>query len=673
MTAPIRTNCPRDCYDGCGIVITPGDADQIRVLGDPDHPISQGRLCGKCALAYNGVWQDATARLTTPLKRSGAKGSGEFVPITWEQALSEIADRFNGIIANHSARAILSMQYTGTLSLLAHHFPTRLVNKLGLAEVDYGTICNSAGCLAWELLFGTAYQGFDPRTLKDSQCLFLWGVNPAHSAPHMFDNWIQPASAKVVVIDPIRTATADAADLHLKLKPGTDAALAFALLHAIRELGGFDGDFIASHTVGADELATHIDACTPLWAEGVTGVRADDIRLAAQMYLAGPAMLWVGQGLQRQPGGGNVMRAAGLLPALTGNVGKPGSGFCYLNATAMLAGADMAYLTGSGLASTQREKVGALDLADRLWNPDEFKAFIVWNTNPLASCSNQQRLREACTREDLFTVVIDCFPTDTARYADIVLPAASFLEFDDITYSYFNLLIGAQAKVREPIGEALPNQQIFRRLAGAMGLTDAALLEPDTQIIATLLTQMKIDLDFNELKARGHVRMNGDDPIVFFADRRFPTSSGKIEIASAKATQLGLPRIPEPRVDPLPAPGTVRLLSPASKWRLNDIHGNEPKIDQRVGPAELLICKEDAARYGIEDGGRVRVRSAIATLTLTARLSDAVQPGMVVSYKGRWPQREPEERNLNALYAGIRADMAESSAVHALTVRLTPA
>ena len=672
MPRTIKTNCPRDCYDGCGIVVELEDGKRPRVSGDPDHPVSRGALCGKCGVAYNGVFQDESVRLKTPLRRTGPKGSGEFEPTSWDEALSEIAARFRETIDKAGADSILTHCYSGTLSLLAYTFPNRWVNHIGASAVNYGTICNAAGYAAWNLLFGAFYKGFDPRTAKDSDCILVWGANPSHSAPHMHKHWLKESPAKIVVIDPVRTKTAAESDLHLQLRPGSDAALAFGLLHALRELDAFDHDFIEAHTSGFDEVAADIERCTPEWAAAETGVLAESIREAARLYAAGPALLWCGQSLQRQPLGGNIMRAAGLLPAVTGNVGKPGAGFYYLNDTPGLAGVDAGYLEGATLAKTEAKQVGALDLADRLSDPGEFAAFMVWNSNPLASCSDLQKLRAACSREDLFMVAIDLFETDTVRYADIVLPAASFLEFDDITFSYFNLVIGAQSKVRKPIGESLPNQEIFRRLARAMRLDEPQLFEPDESLIDAILRQSGAGYDFTELKRRGHFTLNGDEPVIFFEDFKFDTPSGKIEIASSAAADMSLPRAPTPAVDPLPGANRLRLLTPASEWRLNDSYANDPRLAKRAGPAELIINSGDAARLGVADGARVIVSNESGSLELSAQLSDMVNPGTVLSYKGRWPSREQSGENVNFLHEGRKNDMGESTSVHGVLVTVAP-
>ncbi len=673
MTTTIRTNCPRDCYDGCGILVEQRDDGRLRVLGDPEHPVSRGKLCSKCAVAYNGVWQDREARLTTPLRRTGARGDASaFTPISWDEALATVAGRMNAAIEAHGATSILHTHYSGTLSLIGFLFPNRLFNYLGASEVDPDSICNAAGHVAWSLQFGSSIMGFDPRTAQDAACILVWGANPSHSAPHAHEHWLRESPAQVVVIDPMRTETAEAAALHLQPRPGTDAALAFALLHCLRRDGHFDDAFIAAHTSGYEEIEADIERATPDWGEAQTGVPAGDIEQAAALYGAGPALLWAGQGLQRQTTGGNIMRAVGLLPALTGNVGKPGAGFCYLNVTPVFAGIDLDWLAGAPIAREGGKTVSHMELAARLEQSDEFKVFFAWNTNPLASAPEQARLRAALAREDLFTVACDVFMTDTAAYADIVLPAASFLEYDDVTFSYFHLHMGAQSKAAEPMGEALPNAEIFRRLAGAMGLDEPALFESDAELIGTMMRQMDPGFDFEALKQRGWFAIT-DEPASWWSDLTFDTPSGRIEIASAAAEDLGLPRTPQPWADAETPEGRLRLLTPASKWRLNDSYANDPHIDERSGPAALHLNPSDAVRLGLREGSAVAVSNEAGALTLTARLDDAVLPGTAVAYKGRWPRLEDGGANVNFVHTARMADMGESTSVHSTEVSVAPA
>jgi anaerobic selenocysteine-containing dehydrogenase len=671
MSTTIRTNCPRDCYDGCGIVVELRDNAQPRVLGDPTHPVSRGRLCIKCAIAYNGVWQDSSARLTHPMRRVGKKGRAEFERISWDEALHDIASKLHHIIDTQGPEAVLHTHYSGTLSLIAYLFPNRFFNYLGASEVDPDSICNAAGHVAWHLLYGNSVMGFDPRTIKDARCLLVWGANPSHSAPHAHEHWLTESSAKIVVIDPLKTDTAKAADLHLQLRPGSDAALAFGLLHVLQSMGVFDSEFIDSCTVGADEIMPTIKRCDPQWTSEQTGVPIESIIEAARLYAAGPAMLWCGQALQRQPAGGNIMRSVGLLPAMTGNVGKPGTGFCYLNYTPAFAGVDLDALAGAGLRVQAGKKISHMDLAPRLADSNEIKALFSWNTNPLASAPRQKELRAAFEREDLFTVVIDCFPTDTTAYADMVLPAASFLEFDDMTFSYFHLHMGAQAKVSEPMGECLPNQEIFRRLAKAMDYTQAELFEDDEALLNNMMSQMNPGFDFDGLKQRGHFYITAE-PMPMHAGRFFETPSGKIEIASDKAQAMGLPRIPQAAVDPRPRDGRLRLLSPASKWRLNDSYANDPHIIEQSGPATVHVSPNDAQTAKVKDGDKVRLRNETGAIELIARIDPSILDGTALSYKGRWPSVESNGCNLNFVHTARKADMGDSTSVHATEVILEP-
>ncbi|MFO1061568.1 MAG: molybdopterin-dependent oxidoreductase, partial [Dongiaceae bacterium] len=487
----LRTSCPRDCYDGCGIAVIKRGERIVKVLGDPQHPVSRGALCGKCAIAYNGAWRDPALRLSQPLRRRGAKGEASFEPVGWDEALGEIADRLHGLLADPGPAALWHAHYTGTCSLIAGSFPLRFFNRLGAGEVEPDSICNLAGQVALDYLYGTALEGFDPRSAAEASCLLLWGINPSASAPHAHKHWIRETPAKLVVVDPVATPTARAADLHLQPFPGTDAVLAFALLHVLEREGLTDRDFISRHVLGWAEIAADIAATTPERAAAVTGVPAAAIVAAARLYGGGPALLWLGQGLQRQPLGGNAMRACALLPAATGNLGRRGGGFCYLNGSGR-KGIDQDYLAAPRLRREPPRKLSHMDLADALGDPARMRALFCWNINIAASNPQQERLRRGLARDDLLLVVADLFMTDTARFADFVLPAASFLEFDDMTSPYFHLSVGAQVKATEPPGEALPNQEIFRRLARAMGHDEPELLESDAAMLDALARQAGI-------------------------------------------------------------------------------------------------------------------------------------------------------------------------------------
>jgi len=663
----VLTTCPRDCYDACGIAVVKRDGAIVSVRGDPAHEVSRGKLCAKCSIGYNGAWRDPAARIATPLRRAGRKGEGRFERVSWDEALAEIAARLRPLLDAGRAETILDAHYTGTFSAIAYHFPLRLCNRLGTTEVDPDSICNKAGHVALEYVYGTSLDGFDPRTGADAACIVVWGANPSASAPHAHSQWLPEAPGALVVVDPVRTPTAAAADLHLRPFPGSDAALAFALLHVLRRDGCFDRDFIAAHTVGFEELDSLLDACSPRWGEEATGVPAAAIEEAARLYGAGPSLLWLGQGFQRQRTGGNAVRACALLPALTGNLGKPGAGFLYLNGFAT-RGLDEDYLTAAHL-DRGRPSLSHMDLAAALEDPRRSQALLCWNINIAASNPQQARLRAALQREDLFTVVAELFRTDTADLADLVLPAASFLEFDDLVASYFRHTLSAQVKATEPPGEALPNQEIFRRLAGALGLDEPELHESDESILGTLLRQSGLGLTWDELAARGTVA-SFEGPRVQFADLRFPTPSGRIEVASDRAEADGRSRTPLPLAEPRPAAGMLRLLSPASSWYLNDSFANEVKVDRQAGAATVTLHPDDAAERGLADGDEAQLENDTGGLALRVAVSDLVPRGVALSPKGRWPKRERTGGNVNVLNPGEKADMGSSTSVHGVEVRV---
>jgi anaerobic selenocysteine-containing dehydrogenase len=668
----VLTTCPRDCYDSCGIAVIRRAGRLLHIRGNPTHPVSRGTLCGKCSTAYNREWLDPAVRLTSPLQRSGRKGEAQFSRVGWDDAVGEIASRLTQIVDRHGADRILNVHYTGTISLLAGSAPMRFFNRLGATEVAPDTICNMAGHVALRYVYGSSVDGFDPRTAKDAACIVVWGANPSASAPHAHDHWLPEAPGKVIVVDPIRTATAAAADIHLQPFPGSDAALAFALLHVIERDSLVANDFLDRHTLGWDELRPLLAPCTPEWGQQVTGVPADRIVEVARCYARGPSLLWLGQGLQRQATGGNVMRALAALPAVTGNLAKPGAGILYLNGNAAIRGIDESMVTGAHLGRSVPRALSHMDLPSVLEDRDRARALIVWNMNPAGSSPNQTQLRQALSRDDLFTVVIDLFATDTTAYADFVLPAASFLEFDDLVLSYFELTVSAQRKAMDPLGESLPNTEIFRRIARAMGYTEPEFEESDAQIISRVLQGGALGETFATLSAKGSV-WSPATPVVQFSDLKFATPSGRIELASGQAEADGYPRVPQPWADRRPDGGRLRLLSPAHTWLLNTSFGNVSRVTSRIGPAAIVLHPRDAQMRGLSAGDHVVAKNATGSLELTVAISDEVPQGVALSHKGRWLSVEPAGANVNILNPGIKSDMGDSTAVHSVEIELSPA
>ena len=667
QSTTLRTTCPRDCYDTCGIVVVPREGRTPIVRGDPEHPVSRGKLCAKCSTAYNGVFLDPGARVTTPLRRSGAKGTGSFRPVGWDEAMAEVASHLRPLAADGPATTVITAHYTGTFAMIGYHFPLRFLHRLGATEVDPDTICNKAGQVALDYLYGTSSDGFDPRSLPHAASVLVWGANPSASGPHQDEHWLGDAACPVIVVDPLRTPTAAHADLHLQPRPGTDAALAFGMIHVLARDGLADRDWLARYAVGSDELLAVAGGCDPAWTEAATGVRAELVEEAARTFGAGPSLLWIGQGLQRQPRGGNVVRAVASLPAVTGAIGRLGGGFLYLNGQET-RGIDGDYLAGTHLARDGAEApISHLDLLDRLEDPERARALICWNINIVGSNPQQARLRRALQREDLFTVVVDPFPTDTADYADVVLPAATFLEQDDIVASYFHHSVSPQVRLLDPPGEAMPNSEIFRRLAAAMGYEEPELYELDDDIIARMLADTGLVMDFAELARSGTVWPSPEVRLQF-PDLHFPTPSGHVELASERAAADGLPRLPEPWADPAPPAGTLRLLSPSSEWSLNTLYGNDPGNQRRAGTLTVTLHADDAAKRGLAAGDQAVVSNAEGQLEVGVVVDDAVPPGVALIPKGRWPKTEAGGANVNVLNPGDRSDMGDSSAVHGTLV-----
>ena len=670
----VLTTCPRDCYDACGIEVAVRDGVIHHVRGDPHHAVSRGRLCPKCTAAYNGVFLDPSARLLVPLLRDGPKGTGTYREASWDEALAVAARRLGEIADGPGAGAILNAHYTGTFAQLGYAFGLRFMRALGAREVDPDTICNKAGHLALQYMYGegASENGFDPRSAADAACILVWGANPSVSAPHQDEHWLAGAPGKLLVVDPVTTATARAADLHLQPFPGSDAALAFAFAHVIARDGLLDRELLSEHCVGWEELEPIVERCTPAWGEGVTGVPAAEIERAAAIYGRGPSLLWLGQGFQRQPRGGNAVRAVAQLAALSGNLGRPGAGLLYLNGTDS-RGLDFERVAGGGVRDRSPEPISHMELAAWLEDPARCSGLICWNINIAASNPEQTRLRSALAREDLFTVAIDIFATDTTDFADIVLPAATFLETDDLVASYFDLTLSAQVAAVPPMGQSLPNSEIFRRLAAAMKMDDPALYESDAEVIAALLAGSATELSFAQLAQRGTVQAFAE-PRIQFADLRFRTPSGHVELASAQAQADGHPRTAQPHADPRPPAGKLRLLTPASRWMLNHSFANEPRLAGRAGPGTVQLHPLDAQERGLQAGDRAILRSEVGELELEVALADGLPRGVAYSPKGRWPRLERQRANVNILNPGATSDMGAATAVHGVhvTVALAP-
>lgn len=667
----IKTTCPRDCYDACGITVVRENGEITKVMGDKDHHRTHGALCGKCSIAYNGIWLNKECRLKKPLKRINSKGlAPEFIETTWDEALNSIAKKLKSTIQSHGPKSIIHTHYTGTCSMIAGNVPNRFFNKIGATEIDPDTVCNKAGHEALRLTFGSSISGFDPRTASQTNCLIVWGANPSASAPHMHQYWLPEVKqhAKLIVIDPIKHNTAKLADLHLQLRPGTDAALAFGILNILIRDELINEKFIADNTLGWPDIQHEILESTPEKVSAITNVAIADIELAAKWYGEGLSMLWMGQGVQRQATGGNITRAIALLPIATGNIGKPGTGLLYMNSFPA-RGIDTDWLNGTALHKSEAHSVSHMDLVKLLRDESKSQVLFTWNNNIAASSPQQSQLRNALSRANLFHIALDIFPTDTTNFADYVLPAASFLEFDDLLLSYFDYTVSAQVKVAEPLGDSLPNQEIFRRLSKSMGFDDAALIESDESMIENMLGQLKMSISFNSLAKIGTTFWQLE-PVIHFADKVYDTPSGKIEISSETWVAAGTSKAPSAQADSKTTLGKFRILSPADSWLMNSSYGNDKKIIRQLGQQTAWISQRSMDENNLKSGDMVLLKNATGELKLRVDISEDVPEQVILLPKGRWPSIDKASANVNILNPGEKCDLAESCAVHNIEVSI---
>ncbi len=661
----VRTTCPRDCYDTCGIEARVQDGRIVRVSGDPEHPVSRGTLCGKCATAYNGVWLDAAARLTQPLVRTGPKGSGSFAEASWDEALAVIAAKLGPLATSGQGAKIVHSHYTGTNSVIAGSFGRRFFDRLGATEVEPDTICNNAAHSVLALMTGDSMHGFDPRD-PEAECLVVWGANPSAAAPHAHRHWIPEFDGTTVVVDPIAHPTAKIADIHLQVRPGADAALAFALLKAASATGdGLALDFLNERCDGWDLIAPMVEGLDLGALAAQTGIAVGDINAVAELLAEKRTLIWLGQGLQRQLRGGAIYRACVTLAAATGNMGRPGTGVLFLNGGRHIDPG----IAGGGDAP---HSISHMDLIEVLADRERCEALVTWNNNLAASNPRQSELRAALAQEDLFTVVVDVFGTDTADYADVVLPAASFLEFDDLVVSYFHCSVSAQVKVADPPGAALPNQEIFRRLAQAMGFDEPELHVSDAELIDEMLARSDTGIGFAELAAKGTIWPDSQAQTAF-CDGRFATPNGRLQLAGDAFADSGLPAVPSAEADDAPEPGTFRLLSPADPLTMNSSYSNDPRIERRLGALTVTLNPADAAELGLAAGDTVEVASDVDAIEAQVAVSDDVGRQVALCPKGRWPKRSGQGANVNAITGTARTDIGDSSAIHSTRVTIRPA
>ncbi|HEU5177415.1 MAG TPA: molybdopterin oxidoreductase family protein [Burkholderiales bacterium] len=654
----VKVACPHDCPDTCAMLVTVEDGVATEIQGDPSMPFTDGTLCTKVAHYLERTY--APDRLQHPLKRIGRKGAGKFRRITWDEALDEIAARLKAAAAE-DPETILPCSYAGTMGLAQYmSMDRRFFHKLGATLLDR-TLCSSAGKFGLKATLGGSV-GMDPERFEEARLIILWGANPIVSNLHLWSR-VQAAKrrgAKVVAIDPYRSLSAEKCTQHIALLPGTDGALALGMMHVLIGEGLIDRDYIAQHTLGFEALAERVRQYPPEWAARTCGITVEEVvQLAREYGTTKPAAIRLNYGMQRHAGGGIAARTIACLPALTGAWREAAGGIVLT--TADFYKFDHAALERPDLLAGRRPRViNHSALGDALTSAHPpVKVTIVYNNNPVAVCPDSAKVIAGFSREDLFTVVMDHFQTDTADYADIVLPATTQLEHYDVHKSYGHLYMLANNPAIAPLGESLPNTEVFRRLAARLGFDEPCFRDSDEDLCRTALNGVSWD----SLKQTGWRKLDVPERFAPFAEGGFPTPSRKCEFYSAALEQQGID--PLPFYNPPAEVGDAELgkryplafISPPARHFLNSTFANVARFREFEAEPHLDLHPRDAAARGIADGDLVRVFNDRGSHRLRARVNGKPRPGVVVAPSVWWKKYAPDGGNANNLTSQRTADL----------------
>lgn len=645
-TLKILGTCPHDCPDTCGMETTVADGVAVAIRGSRTHPITRGFLCTKVNRYLERTYH--RDRLMTPLRRVGPKGSGEFAPCSWDEAIAEICAGLQRRIAHHGPSTVLPYSYAGTMGAIqGGSMASRFFHRLGASLLDR-TICSTAGMEGWKATYGSSL-GTDPQAVAESELVLLWGTNTLTANPHLwpFVRQARDRGAPVVCIDPVRTRTAQASDVHLAPRPGTDGALALGLMHVLFRDGFIDEDFLRRRTFGWEALR---DRALGEWSPGraaeICDLPEERIEWLARLYGSTTrSYIRVNYGLQRHAGGGMAVRTISLLPAITGAWQHRGGG-----ATLSTSGAfhlDKAALERPDWIAPGTRTINMNELGNALTTgPAEgppITATLVYNSNPAAVAPDLHRVREGLLREDLLTVVIEQFPTDTADYADWVLPATTQLEHWDVHTTYGHHVVGLNQPAIAPLGECLPNTEVFRRLARGMGMNDPAFLDTDEQLIEQSLNVTDPEMapvTMEALREHGWVELSYDR--LPYCEGHLLTPTGLIQCEAPQLADQGFDTLPT-YIPPAEASNLVlsqrfplTLLTPPAHEFMNSSFVNVDVLAKAAGQPTLLIHPEDAQTRGIVDGAMVTSYNDRGSFTCAAEVTDAARPGTVVCYGVRW-------------------------------------
>ncbi|GAA5338749.1 molybdopterin oxidoreductase family protein [Thermus antranikianii] len=662
-----RATCPLDCPDACSLLLTLEEGRLSRVEGDSRHPVTQGFACAKTYRYPERVRE----RLLYPMRRVGKKGEGRFERISWEEALEEIAERLRAILDTHGGEAILPYHYAGTMGLVENQHPLAFFRAIGASELEE-TICSTAGSAAWEMTYGPRL-GPDPEEVPEARYILLWGINSLSTNSHLtpFLKEARRRGAKVVHIDPYENPTSRFADQHIKLRPGTDAALAYALAHLLFRENLVDWEYLKESATGLEAFQEEARKWPPERAEALTGMPKEAIeRLARELGEAKQVFLRVGYGMTRHPGGGNALRAAILLPALVGAWRYPGCGA--LLSTSGAFPLNKRFLGGRHLLEGSHphegyfrpnprvRRINMNQLASALTRlAPPIRALFVFNSNPLVVAPDTGRVKEGLLREDLLTVVLEQVLTETALYADYLLPATFFYEHPDLYTSYGHYYLSWNEPLTEPEGEARPNTWVFRELGRRLGLKEPTLYWTAEEVARSLLSTDHPYLEgltLERLKAEGFAKLNLPKPFLPFAE-------GPVRFS------------PPPEVIPtqtLPGYPLILLTPPAHRF-LNTTYGNvQALVEAEGGEPRLLIHPKDAEERGITEGMLVYIHSPQGRVVRKAKVTEAPMPGTVVLEGTWWEKWAPDGKGINHLTAETLTDLGGGSTFHSTPVEVEP-
>jgi anaerobic selenocysteine-containing dehydrogenase len=694
----IRGACPHDCPDTCALVVTVENGQAIKVAGAEDHPTTNGFLCTKVNRYLERTY--SPQRVLYPMKRIGAKGAGQFARISWDEALDTIAAKFKGIAAD-DPQAIQPYSYAGTMGLIqGEAMDHRFFHKLGASLLDR-TICASAGTEGLLATIG-AKMGTDPERFNEAKLILIWGSNPITSNVHLWPKILeaQRNGARVVAIDPYRSLTAEKCDEHIALLPGTDGALALAMMHVIIKENLIDEDYVTSYTHGFELLRERVLDYPPARVAAITGLREEVIvKLAREYATTKPAVIRLNYGMQRHAGGGMATRTIACLPALVGAWREAAGGLLLSTSgtfpmnTAALHRPDLIWnnprtinmsAIGDALLGYQRVQKPRRDNApaetlEPLAPP--IRAIYVYNSNPVAVAPDSRKVIAGFNREDLFTVVHEIFQTDTADYADILLPATTQLEQFDIHKAYGHLYVLLNQPAIAPLGEAKPNSEVFRLLAERMGFTDDCFNDSDEEIARQALASEHprlAGITLEALQERGWMRLNVPETFAPFAEGHFSTPSGKCEFFSETLAKQGIDPLPvyiPPRESVQTAPQLAKqyplaIISPPAHNFLNSSFANLPSFVKAEKEPRLDIHPTDAAARNIKDGDYVRVFNERGEFKVKARVTDKARPGVVVALSIWWKKLTADGCNANDVTSQGLTDLGAAATFYDVLVEI---